>query len=442
MRTLDETHAPDRQSWVQTANQGGCDFPIQNLPLGMFRRVGDAPRFGIAIGDFVLDVAAAFDAGFISNDALAALDLDGLPSLNPILAFGPDVLTDLRRQVANLLAADGHQSDKAEAQHDKLLVKQSECKFLLPTQIGDFTDFYAGIHHAHMTGSFLRPDDPLPLNYKWTPIASHGRTSSIVVSGAGIRRPLGQLGSRGGQPPRYAPSTRLDFELELGLYVGRGNSMGSAIDIADASGHIAGYCLLNDWSARDVQRWESVPLGPFLGKSFGTTVSPWIVTADALLPFRGPVMARESGDPAPLPYLFDEEDQNSGALDIELSIWIQSEMMRDDNLPPVLMATSNAKHLYWSPAQMISHQTSGGCNLRPGDLIGSGTISGPTPSERGSLLEMSLGGKSPIMLPNGETRSFLDDGDEVTFRATCRRDGFTPIGFGACVGRVLPAAHK
>ena len=440
MQTLDETHAPERKSWVETANQDGCEFPIQNLPLGMFSRAGEPPRFGIAIGDSVLDVAAAFDAGFISNQLLATAILGESPSLNSILALGPDLLTALRRQVANLLDAKGRDSDQAQKKRDKLLVAQSQCQLLLPTQIGDYTDFYAGIHHAHMTGSMLRPDDPLPLNYKWTPIASHGRSSSIVVSGTDIRRPRGQLGSRGGQPPRYAPSIRLDFELELGLYVGLGNEMGSTIDIADASQHIAGYCLLNDWSARDIQRWESVPLGPLLSKSFASTLSPWIVTADALLPFRRPVMTRDVGDPAPLPHLFDAEDQSNGGLDIEISVWLQTEKMRRDNFSPIQLATSNAKYLYWSPAQMVTHHTSGGCNLRPGDLIGSGTISGPTPSERGSLLEMSFGGKNPIELPNGETRGFLDDGDEVTFKAACHRDGFVPIGFGTCVGRILPAA--
>ena len=439
MHTLDETHAPERQSWVQTANENGCEFPIQNLPFGMFNTIGEPPRFGIAIGDYVLDVAAAYQAGFISNDRLAVINLSALPSLNSVLALGPDLLTDLRRQVANLLDANGRDSNKVLARRDKLLVAQSHCEFLLPTQIGDFTDFYAGIHHAYTTGSMLRPDSPLPINYKWTPIASHGRSSSIVVSGTDVHRPLGQLGSRGGQPPRYAPSTRLDFELELGLYVGRGNSMGSTIGIIDASSHIAGYCLLNDWSARDIQRWESVPLGPLLSKSFATTVSPWIVTTDALLPFRAPIMTRDLEDPVPLPYLFDTVDQRSGGLDIEIGVWLQTEKMRRDNLSPIQLGISNAKHLYWSPAQMVTHHTSGGCNLRPGDLIGSGTISGPAPSERGSLLEMSSGGKSPIKLPNGETRGFLDDGDEVTFRAICRRDGFIPIGFGTCVGRVLPA---
>ena len=440
MPALDETHAPERKSWVSTANEDGCDFPIQNLPFGMFSRIGEPPRFGIAIGDCVLDVAAAFDAGFISSDSLAAARLEDSPCLNSILALGPDLLTTLRRQVASLLDVNGRDSNKAQTKCDKLLVAQSQCDFLLPTQIGDYTDFYAGIHHAHMTGSLLRPDNPLPLNYKWTPIASHGRSSSIVVSGTDIRRPHGQLGSRGGQPPRYAPSTRLDFELELGFYVGRGNSMGNPIDITDASRHIAGYCLLNDWSARDIQRWEAVPLGPLLSKSFATTLSPWIVTADALLPFRGPIMARDAGDPVPLPYLFDDEDQNSGGIDIEISVWLQTEQMRRDSLSPILLGTSNAKHLFWSPAQMIAHHTSGGCNLRPGDLIGSGTISGPAPSEKGSLLEMSAGGRSPVELPNGQMRGFLDDGDEVTFKAICRRDGFVPIGFGPCVGRVFPAA--
>lgn len=440
MRTLNETHAPERKSWVDTANQDDCDFPIQNLPFGLFSSSGGKPRFGVAIGDKVLDVARAIDAGFISSGVLASAKLEELSCLNSILALDPERLSEFRRQVATLLDAQGHNGDKARTQQDKLLIAQSQCELLLPIEIGDFTDFYAGIHHAHTTGSLLRPDNPLPLNYRWAPIASHGRSSSIVVGGGSIRRPNGQLGSRGGMPPSYARSRLLDFEMELGFYIGRGNPLGSPIGIANADDHIAGYCLLNDWSARDVQRWEAVPLGPFLSKSFATSVSPWIVTPDALLPFRTPVMAREPEDPAPLPYLLDATDQSSGGLDIQLSVWFRTEAMIRGNLPAAELGVSNSKYLYWSPAQMVAHQSSGGCNLRPGDLIGSGTISGPGPSQRGSLLEISLGGKRAFSLASGETRAFLEDGDEVTLKARCRREGFAPIGFGACVGRVVPAA--
>jgi fumarylacetoacetase len=442
LRSPDETHARDRKSWVQTANRDGCEFPIQNLPFGIFSRNGGPARFGIAIGDFILDVAAAADAGFISGPALAATDLAGSPSLNSILALDPRVLTALRRQVADLLDESGPNKQRVLANRQSLLVEQSRCELHLPAQIGDYTDFFAGIHHARTTGAAFRPDNPLPLNYKWIPLAYHARASSVVVSGTPVHRPFGQMGSRGGKPPRYAPSGRLDFELELGFYIGHGNSIGSTISIANAADHIAGYCLLNDWSARDIQRWESAPLGPFLGKSFVTTVSTWVVTSDALLPFRCPVMTRDSDDPSPLPYLLDNLDQETGGLDIELSALLQTQQMRRDNIPAVPLTSSNAKHLYWTPAQMVAHHASGGCNLRSGDLIGSGTISGPAESQRGSLLELTGGGKKTIELPNGEVRGFLEDGDEITFSATCRRDGFVSIGFGTCVGRIVPAATR
>ena len=442
MRSLDETHACDRKSWVQTANRDGCEFPIQNLPFGIFSRNGGPTRFGIAIGDFILDVAAAADAGLISGAALAATDLAGIPSLNSILALDPQVLTALRRQVADLLDENGPKKQRALANQQSLLAEQSHCELHLPAQIGDYTDFFAGIHHARTAGANFRPDNPLPLNYKWIPVAYHARASSVVVSGTAVHRPFGQVGSHGGKPPRYAPSGRLDFELELGFYIGRGNPMGSTISIANASDHIAGYCLLNDWSARDIQRWESVPLGPFLAKSFVTTVSPWVVTSDALRPFRCSVMKRDSDEPSPLPYLFDSVDQETGGLEIELSVLLQTQQMRRDNMPAVALTNSNAKYLYWTPAQMVAHHASGGCNLRSGDLIGSGTISGPAESQRGSLLELTAGGKKTIELPNGEVRGFLEDGDEIIFSATCRRDGFASIGFGICVGRILPAATR
>ena len=441
LQSLNETHDPDRKSWVTSANRKDCEFPIQNLPFGMFSRRGNAPRFGIAIGDQVLDVHAAAAAGVLSGPALVVANLASTTSLNSIFALDQSILTDFRRQVANLLDVAGPQKQHAMANRHLLLVEQSACELHLPAAIGDYTDFFSGIHHASTTGALARPDDPLPLNYKWMPIAYHARASSVVASGAAVHRPYGQIGSSGGKPPRHAPSSRLDFELELGFYIGRGNPLGRAVPVANASEHIAGYCLLNDWSARDIQRWETVPLGPFLGKSFATTVSPWVVTSDALLPFRCPTMVRTSGDPSPLPYLLDAVDQQSGGLDIEMSALLQTPQMRRDDIPAAPLTHSNARHLYWTPAQMVAYHASGGCNLRPGDLMGSGTISGPVETQRGSLLELSAGGRKPIALPNGEVRSFLEDGDEVTITAACHRDGFASIGFGVCTGRIVPAEN-
>ena len=391
---------------------------------------------GIAIGDCVLNVATAADLGFLSARARAVGEFAKDSSLNRIFALEPEILTEFRRQIANLLDDNGPETERALANRQSLIVDQSTCALHLPVLVGDYTDFFAGIHHAATTGAILRPDSPLPPNYKWIPVAYHARSSSVVVSETPIHRPFGQVGSRGGQPPRYAASSRIDFELELGFYVGRGNQIGTTIDIADASKHIAGYCLLNDWSARDVQRWESVPLGPFLSKSFATTVSPWVVTSDALRPFRCPAMQRGSHDPIPLSYLFDEVDQENGGLDVELTVFLQTRQMRKSNMPGLMLTQSNARHLYWTPAQMVAHHASGGCNLRSGDLIGTGTISGPENPQRGSLLELTGGGKRAIELPNGEVRHFLEEGDEIVFRATCHRDGFASIGFGACVGRV------
>lgn len=425
---------------MQSANRVDCEFPIQNLPFGIFSCDNRSARFGIAIGDSLLDVTAAAECGFISGSALPTTDYAANSSLNEILALDPQTLTALRRQVANLLDENGPEKDRALANRNMLLVEQSRCKMHVPARIGNFTDFFAGIHHASTAGALARPASPLPLNYKWMPVASHARASSVMVSGESVHRPFGQVGSRGGRPPRYVPSNRLDFELELGFYIGRGNCIGHTINIAKAADHIAGYCLLNDWSARDVQRWESTPLGPFLGKSFATTVSPWVVTSDALRPFRGPAMVRDSKDPRPLPNLFDQADQGTGGLDIELTVLLQTEKMRSDGIPAMPLTSSNARYLYWTPAQMVAHHASGGCNLQPGDLLGTGTISGPTDSQRGSMLELTAGGQKQLELPTGEVRAFLEDGDEIAFRAICRRNGFNAIGFGPCVGRILPAA--
>ncbi len=402
--------------WVPGAD-AHPDFPIENLPLGVFSIGGDAPRAGVAIGDHVLDLAAA--------------GLDVPVPLNAFLAQGAAARRALRARVTALLAGDA-------TPHPEWLHPQSAVRMHLPAQIGDYTDFYVGIHHATAVGKLFRPDAPLLPNYKHVPIGYHGRASSVVASGTPIRRPRGQLPSSDG--PRYAPCARLDYELELGFWVGPGNVMGDSIPIGEAAGHIAGYCLLNDWSARDIQSWEYQPLGPFLAKSFGTTISPWIITPEALEPFRIPQPPRPEGDPAPLPYLWDEADQAQGALNLELEVLLSTAAMRAAGLPPARISLSHARHLYFTPAQMLAHHASGGCPLNPGDLLGTGTISGPDRASYGSLLESSAGGKEPITLPNGEARTFLEDGDEVTLSARATAPGAVSIGFGECVGRISPAA--
>lgn len=411
----DATHDPALRSWVECAN-GHPDFPIQNLPLGVFSPPGGAPRAGIAIGEMVLDLAAA------------GLDLP-VP-LNAFLARGAAARRELRARVSALLA-------EGAAPHPEWLHRRDAVTLHLPAQIGDYTDFYVGIHHATAVGRLFRPDSPLLPNYKHIPIGYHGRASSVVPSGTPIRRPNGQLPSPEG--PRFGPCARLDYELELGFWIGPGNAMGEPIPIAEARDHIAGFCLLNDWSARDIQSWEYQPLGPFLAKSFGTTISPWIITPEALEPFRIPQPARPEGDPAPLPYLDDAADRSAGALNLDLDVFLSTEAMRAAGLPPQRISLSHARHLYFTPAQMVAHHASGGCPLNPGDLMGSGTISGPEREGYGSLLESTAGGKDAISLPGGETRTFLQDGDEITLVARATAAGAVPIGFGPCVGRITPA---
>ena len=438
---IDKTHDPSRMSCVETANEKDCDFPIQNLPFGLFAWRGGEPRFGVAIGDMILDVVAAADAGLLTDVGKNVADAArNQHSLNRILALDPDVLSGFRCALSEALASQGPRHCQGALQ--ACLRRQDDCALHAPVEIGDYTDFFAGIHHATATGSLLKPDDPLPQTYKWVPMAYHARSSSVVVSGEDIHRPFGQRGSRGGMPPRFVPTTRLDFELELGFYIGQGNALGAPIGIQDAGRHIAGYCLLNDWSARDIQRWEAVPLGPFLSKNFATTISPWIVTADALRPFRCPAMTRAPGDPRPLSYLDDEADRAGGGLNVELSVLLLTAKMREAGAGPVALAHTNAHYLYWTPAQMVTHHASSGCNMRTGDLIGTGTLSGPQKSQSGSLLELSSGGRDPLTLPNGETRDGLFDGDEIIFRGLCRRDGFVSIGFGDCRGRILPALQR
>ncbi len=421
MSELDHTHDATRRSWVVSAN-GHQDFPIQNLPLGWFSPKGGEARPGVAIGDMILDLKAA--AMFLSPDAALAVAATSGPRLNKFLALGTRPRRALRLALFDLL------SEGTPARLG-LLHEAADCTMLMPVDIGDYTDFYAGLYHALNTGRMLRPDAPLVANYKHMPIAYHGRASSVQVSGTPVRRPSGQRKPANDTVPSFGPSRNLDYEVELGIWIGPGNDLGTAIPVGAASRHIAGFCLLNDWSARDIQGWEYQPLGPFLGKSFLTTISPWIITPEAMAPFRMAQDQRAAGDPEMLDYLFDAEDQAAGALGVSLQVSITP-----PGHAPERLSQSHARHLYWTPAQMVAHQTSNGCNLRPGDLLGSGTISGPAPHEAGSLLELSRGGREPVMLACGETRRFLQDGDTIAFSARAAREGFVSIGFGACVGTV------
>ena len=434
MTTIDQTHDPKRQSWVASAN-GHADFPIQNLPFGVFSTGGGSARGGVAIGDSILDLKAALEAGLFQGEARRAAEAASAGSLNDFLAMGAGPRRALRARLSEILA-DGSKDRTAT---EKALHAAADCKVHLPARIGDYTDFYVGIHHATHVGQLFRPDQPLMPNYKYVPIGYHGRASSVLPSGVPVRRPRGQSKAPDAAAPSVGPSARLDYELELGVWIGGGNALGEPIAVGQAADHVAGFCLLNDWSARDIQAWEYQPLGPFLGKSFGTTVSPWIVTPEALAPFRTAQAARPAGDPAPLPYLLDDNDQREGGLALELDVLLLTPGLKEKGLPPHKLSASNARYMYWTVAQMVAHHTSNGCNLQPGDLLGTGTISGTERAESGSLLESSNGGKEPIRLESGEERRFLVDGDEIILRARGRRDGYASIGFGDCRAVILPA---
>ena len=432
---IDETHDPRRESWVDSA-RGHAEFPIQNLPLGVFSPAGGAPRGGVAIGDKIFDLKAGIEAGLFSGDAAKAAEAAAGPSLNPLMAFGKGPRLALRKHLSVLLSADGPDRARVEPLSARLLHDATDCRLHLPAAIGNFTDFFAGIHHARNGGMRRDPNNPLNPNYKYVPVAYHSRASSVRPSGEPIRRPSGQRKAANEDAPSFGQSLKLDYELELAVWIGPGNELGEPISINQAGEHLFGLGLVNDWSARDVQGWESQPLGPFLGKSFGSTVSPWVITSEALAPFRVAQPARPDGDPRPLPHLWDEADQREGAFDIALEALLLTEGLRAKGLPPHRMSASNTTDLYWTLAQLIAHHTSGGCNLEAGDLFGTGTISGPTPEGYGSLMELSADGQRKITLASGETRTFLEDGDEVIFRAHCRRAGATPIGFGECRARI------
>jgi fumarylacetoacetase len=433
---LNATHDPALRSWVETANAPDSDFPIQNLPFGVFRRAGtdEAFRGGVAIGDAIVDLRALAARELFDEPTRALLTVAGEPTLNRLMSMGPAASSQLRAALSGLLRAGAAQGHRVQAD----LVAQSDAEFTLPAAIGDYTDFYASIHHARAVGRLFRPDQPLLPNYRWVPIAYHGRSSSIQVSGHSFPRPRGQCMAQGASAPALQPSERLDFELEVGIFIGQGNAPGRAIPIGAAESHVFGLCLLNDWSARDIQGWEYQPLGPFLGKNFATTISPWIVTMEALAPFRTP-FERPAEDPQPLAYLDDPELGVAGGIDVALEVSVQTARMRARDEPPVRVAASNFRHAYWTVGQMITHHTVGGCNLRAGDLFGSGTMSGPAAGEAGSLLELSAGGTEAIPVGADETRRFLEDGDRVVLRAWCEGPGRRRIGFGSAVGTVLPA---
>jgi fumarylacetoacetase len=444
MIELNATHDPKLRSWVGSANRADTDFPIQNLPFGVFRLAhgssgpagsGEGWRAGVAIGDQILELGAAalreHSSGVVAR-ALAACA--GEPTLNSFMAMGREAWSALRGFLSEVLRADSPHAERLRP----ALVPQRQAEYAVPAKIGDYTDFYASIHHASAVGRLFRPDNPLLPNYKWVPIGYHGRASSIRVSGQKFERPIGQIMPKGEPGPSLAPTRSLDYELEVGIFIGTGNELGRRVPVDEFADHVFGLCLLNDWSARDIQAWEYQPLGPFLAKNFATTISPWIVTLEALAPFRS-AWTRPAEDPQPLPYLDSARVRDAGAIDVQLEVWLETQRMRASGVAPERLSHSTFRESYWTVAQLIAHHTVNGCNLEAGDLLGSGTQSGPSAGEEGSMLELSQGGKRPITLRSGETRTFLADGDRVIFRGWGERAGFVRIGFGEVAGQVLPA---
>lgn len=434
--TLNDTHDPALRSWVTSANLASTDFPIQNLPFAVFRRQGSSEAFrgGVAIGDQILDLAAAAAAGVFSGEAASALQAGAQDKLNALMALGQPAWSALRLALSRALRTGAAEESPLAA----CLVSQQEAEYGVPARIGDYTDFYTSVYHATNIGRQFRPDNPLMPNFKWIPIGYHGRASSIGVSGQTFSRPVGQTMPPGATEPTFGPCKRLDYELELGVFMGSGNALGQPIAITEAEASVFGLCLLNDWSARDIQAWEYQPLGPFLSKNFATTISPWIITLEALAPYRVPFTRPES-DPQPLPYLDAPANWAQGALDVQLEVLLQTQTMRDAGQEATRLTHTSYRHAYWTVAQMVAHHTVNGCNLQPGDLLGTGTLSGPTLDEAGALIELTVGGKQPLTLPNGETRGYLDDGDAVVLRGWCEKAGAARIGFGECRAMVLPA---
>jgi fumarylacetoacetase len=440
MAGIDETHDPQRRSWLESAN-GPTDFPIQNLPFGVFRRSGsnEGWRGGVAIGEAIVDLARLRDARVLAGDAAAALAAAAEPSLNRYMSLGSTAWSALRRALSRLLAADDPHRRDNQAALAPALVEQADAVLTVAADVGDYTDFYTSYHHALNGGRINRPSNPLPPSFKHVPIGYHGRASTIVVSGTPVRRPLVQSREGEREAPEFGPCRMLDYEGELAFHVGPGNAQGEPIPVARIHEHLFGCSILNDWSARDAQRWESFVAGPLLAKNFATSVSPWIVTTAALAPFRVPAPVRPPGDPAALPYLDAPTERDEGAFDIVIEVALLTEAMRNDRAPPYRISRARFREQYFTIGQMAAHHASNGCRLRPGDIIATGTVSNEEPGSWGSLMENTQRGKVPLVLPNGEARGFLADGDDVIIRARCERAGFVAIGFGECRGRVLAA---
>ena len=434
--SINATHDLSTRSWVESANAPGTDFPIQNLPYGVYKvaESSESPRVGVAIGDQVLDLIGVATDGGLNTRAQASVMACRSGSLNRFMAQVPSAWSSVREEISRILRTDAPADVRTLAK--KHLTPLSRIGLLLPARIGDYTDFYASIHHATNVGKLVRPDTPLLPNYKYVPIGYHGRSSSIFVSGGRVRRPRGQYKLPGAAEPEFGHTQLLDYELEVGFFTGNGNPLGDPIPLEHAEEHLFGVCLLNDWTARDVQSWEYQPLGPFLSKNFATTISPWIVTLEALQPFRSPAFVRPTGDPGPLPYLESPQQSAHGGFDIRLQAFLSSKMMRDQGTPPLEICASNLRDLYWTPAQLLTHHASNGCNLRPGDLLGTGTVSGAAKESRGCLLERTWRGSEPLPLPGGDSRRFLEDGDEVILRGFCERPDFTRISLGECRGTI------
>jgi len=440
---VNETHDPSLTSWIESANSTDTDFPIQNLPFGVFSRKGDAERrVGVAIGDQIVDIGESLSANLWTGKARDVARWCDRPNLNELMEAPRDSLSEFRARLSELLSGTPGDTSVINPLPPGALVPMSEAEMFVPAQIGDYTDFYASIYHATNVGKIFRPDNPLFPNYKHVPIAYHGRASSIVISGTDVTRPKGQSVASGSTTPTFGPTQMLDYEAEVGFYVGRGTKLGETVPLEHAEEHLFGICLVNDWSARDIQSWEYQPLGPFLSKNFATTVSPWVVTWEALEPYRAPAFFRPPSDPQPLPHLTSDKDRNEGGLDLNIEVYIRSMLMREGRLRPFRLSAASLADMYWTPAQMLTHHASNGCNLQPGDLFASGTVSGPESGSQGCLLELTRRGANPIVLPTGEERKFLHDGDEIIMRAYFQREGSARIGLGECSGLIVASSKR
>jgi fumarylacetoacetase len=440
---VNKTHDPALTSWIESANSPDTDFPIQNLPFGVFSRKGDSERrVGVAIGDQIVDIGESLSANLWSGKARDVARWCDRPSLNELMQAPRESLSQFRARLSELLTGTPGDDSVINPLPPGALVPMADAMMFRPAEIGDYTDFYASIYHATNVGKIFRPDSPLLPNYKYVPIGYHGRASSIVISGAEVTRPNGQMLPNGAKDPTFGPTQMLDYEAEVGFFVGRGNDLGKSVPIDQAEERLFGICLVNDWSARDIQSWEYQPLGPFLSKSFATTISPWVVTWEALEPYRVPAFFRPPGDPQPLAYLSSEKDRNEGGIDLTIEVYIRSMLMREGRLRPSRLSAAALADMYWTAAQMLTHHTSNGCNLRPGDLFASGTISGPDKGSQGCLLELTRRGTEPIVLPTGEERKFLHDGDEIILRAYFQREGAARIGLGECAGLIVASSRR